>query len=349
MRKRWWFAASAIAVLSIVAAACNSSSTDSGGGASASPSTELSGSIVISGSSTVLPISQLVAEQFSGQNPSVAISVDGPGTGDGFVLFCQGKTEVSDASRPIESTEAKACKQAGVNYVELKIGLDGITVMTNPQNSAVTCLNKGDLYSLFGPESNGIDTWNGADSLAKQVGGNDSFPSAPLTIIAPGTESGTYDAFIELAGIETTALAQGVPADKAAALRTDYQSSANDNVIIQGIEGSTTSLGFVGFAYADQQGDKIKEIQIDGGSGCVAPSKETIADASYPLSRSLYIYVNTDKAASSAALAAFVNYYLSDTGIQSVVQADYVAIPSSDLDTSRQAWAAAVPNASPSA
>ena len=123
--------------------------------------------------------------------------------------------------------------------------------MTNPQNSAVTCLNSGDLYALFGPESEGIDTWNGADSLAKKVGGNGGFPDAPLEITAPGAESGTYDAFIELSGITDIATEQGLSEDEAATLRPDYQSSPDDNVIIQAMEGSASALGFVGFAYAE--------------------------------------------------------------------------------------------------
>jgi phosphate transport system substrate-binding protein len=267
--------------------------------------------------------------------------VDGPGTGDGFVLFCDGKTDISDASRPIADDEKKACEKGGVNYVELKIGLDGITVMTNPANSAVTCLNDGDLYALFGPQSEGIDTWSGADSLAKKVGGTGNFPDLPLAITAPGEESGTYDAFIELAGIEDTALSQGVSEDDAATLRPDYQSSPNDNVIIQAMENDQSGLGFVGFAYADQQGESIKKLQVDGGDGCVEPSKDTIADGSYPLSRSLYIYVNTDKVASSPALKAFVDFYLSDEGISAVTDSDYVAIPQDQLDATRQAWTSA--------
>jgi len=323
--------------LAMVASACSAKSDSDSASASGSGGA-VSGTLTISGSSTVQPITQLVTENFTNANPDVSASVDGPGTGDGFVLFCEGKTDISDASRQIEPEEAKACKDAGINYVELEIGLDGITVMTNPANEAVTCLNFGDLYSLFGPQSDGIDTWSGADSLAKQVDGKDNFPDAPLTITAPGEESGTYDSFIDLAGIADTAIAQGVPEDKAASLRSDYQSSPNDNVIIQGIEGDDTSLGFVGFAYADQQGDKVKKLEIDGGDGCVEPSADTISDGSYPLSRSLYIYVNTDKLATNPTLTSFVDYYLSDEGIQAVTDADYVAIPLERLDASRQSW-----------
>ena len=208
------------------------------------------------------------------------------------------------------------------------MAFDGITVMTNPQNSAVTCLNAGDLYALFGPESEGIDTWNGADSLAEKVGGNGGFPDAPLEITAPGAESGTYDAFIELSGIEDIALEQGVSEDEAATLRPDYQSSPDDNVIIQAMEGSPSALGFTGFAYAEGAADQIKVIQVDEGSGCVEPTRETIADGSYGLSRTLYIYVNKEKITSNPALKAYVDLYLSDDGIVSAVQqAGYVDLP----------------------
>ena len=329
-------------LLGLALAACSAKSDSSTPGAVApSGGSGMTGSVEVSGSSTVLPISQLVAERFAGMNPDAQVSVDGPGTGDGFVLFCEGTTDVNDASRPIEPEEAKACKQAGVHYVELEIGLDGITVMTNPANSGVTCLTKGDLYALFGPESKGFANWSDANELATTVGGKGGLPDAPLSIVAPGEESGTYDSFISLAGIEETALAQGVSEDEAATLRPDYQSSPNDSVIIQGIENSESSLGFVGFAYADQQGDNVSKIAIDGGDGCVTPSAETIADGSYPLSRSLYLYVNTDKLAGDPTLGSFVDFYLSDEGIPSVTDADYVAIPSERLDATRQAWSEA--------
>ena len=140
-----------VAAVTMIATGCSAKSDSPSSGA-ASSGGGATGTVAVSGSSTVLPISQLVAERFSAANPDAVVSVDGPGTGDGFVLFCQGKTDINDASRQIESTEAKACKQAGVNYVELEVGLDGITVMTNQANGSVTCLSKGDLYALFGPE-----------------------------------------------------------------------------------------------------------------------------------------------------------------------------------------------------
>ena len=331
-----------IAVLALVAAACsddNGGETGSTGGASGSTAQNLSGTITISGSSTVQPITSLVAELFNEDVSSdVSITVDGPGTGDGFVLFCNGETDIQDASRTIEDEEKTACDKNGIQYVELAVAFDGITVMTNPANSAVTCLDQGDLYALFGPESDGIDTWNGADTLAKQVGGKGGLPDAPLEITAPGTESGTYDAFIDLAGIEDTALSQGVPEDKAASLRTDYHSSPDDNVIITAMEGSDTPLGFVGFAFAENAADQVKILQVDEGSGCIAPSRDTIADQSYPLSRTLYIYVNKAKI-SDPAIKAFVDYYMGDTGlVDAVQQTGYIDLPSDQIESSRSTW-----------
>ena len=275
--RKWAGIVAGVLAVSLIAAACGGSDDNAGdSGSSGSTGTtgggSLSGSITVSGSSTVLPISNLVAELFSEQNPDVQLSVDGPGTGDGFVLFCKGETDISDASRPIEDDEKTACADGGVDYVELAIAFDGITVMTNPQNSAVTCLNSGDLYALFGPESEGIDTWNGADSLAKEVGGNGGFPDAPLEITAPGAESGTYDAFIELSGIEAIALEQGVSEDAAATLRPGYQSSPDDDVIVQAMEGSASALGFAGSRTAKVPPIRSRSSSRTKRSGCVEPT-----------------------------------------------------------------------------
>jgi phosphate transport system substrate-binding protein len=339
-----------VLVFSLIAAACGGSDDDGAGdGGTGSTGTSgatgdisLTGAVTVSGSSTVLPISNLVAELFSEENPDVQVSVDGPGTGDGFVLFCKGETDISDASRPIEDDEKTACSDGGIDYVEIPVAFDGITVMTNPENGDVTCLNPGDLYALFGPESEGFTTWADADSLAKKVGGNGGFPDAPLEITAPGAESGTYDAFIELSGITDIATEQGLSEDDAATLRPDYQSSPDDNVIIQAMEGSSSSLGFTGFAYAEGAADQVKLLQVDEGSGCIEPTRETIADGSYPLSRTLYIYVNTQKVSSNPALKAFVDLYVSDDGIKTAVQqAGYVDLPDDQIEASRSTWGSA--------
>jgi phosphate transport system substrate-binding protein len=323
--------------VAIVAAACGGG--DAGGNGNGATPSGLEGTIVISGSSTVLPISAIVAEIFNETNPDVAISVDGPGTGDGFELFCNGETDISDASRPIEQEEVDACAANGIEFIELEVAFDGITVMTNPANGAVECLNTGDLYALFGPESEGFSTWTDAEPLADQVGGTGGFPDAPLEITAPGEESGTYDAFIELTGIEDIAIEQGVPEEEAAALRRDYQASADDNVIIQAIAGSESPLGFVGFAFAENAGQAVREINVDNGGGCVAPSPDTIADGSYPLSRSLYIYVNAANAEANPALAAYVDFYLGDDALNTLVsEVGYIPLPQDRVDATRSAW-----------
>ena len=339
MVKRWKVAiVGAVAAMALVAAACGGGDGD---GQATGPG-GLEGTIVVSGSSTVEPISSLVAEIFNETSPGVAITVDGPGTGDGFELFCNGETDISDASRPIEQEEIDACEANGIQYTELEVAFDGITVMTNPENTAVECLNHGDLYALFGPESEGFSTWSDANALAQQVGGNGNFPNEPLEITAPGEESGTYDAFVELSGIPNIALEQGIPEDESEALRQDYTSSPNDNVIIQAMAGSPSSLGFVGFAFAEEAGDQVREIGIDGGDGCVSPSHETISDGSYPLSRSLYIYVNNERVSQSEALQAYVDYYLTDEALNDIVsQVGYIPLPADRIEATRGIWAEA--------
>lgn len=327
----------AAAVAGIVAAACGGADKGGGGSAGAAES-ELSGEIAISGSSTVEPISTLVAQKFSSENPGVAISVDGPGTGDGFELFCKGEIDVSDASRPIETEEAAACEQAGIEYVELKVGIDGITVLTSPENDEVTCLDFHDLYALLGPESEGFESWSDANDLAEEVGaGNAPYPDAPLDVTAPGEESGTYDSFAELVLEDIAYEERGIKEDDPV-IRPDYQASANDNVILQGIEGSGSSLGWVGFAYYEQAGDTVKAIEVDGGDGCVTPTTESIGDGSYPIARELFVYVNSAKAEENAAVAAFVDYYLSEQGLASVAEAGYVDLPEEELQASIDAW-----------
>jgi len=324
--------------IAMLAAACGGGD-EGGGDGGGNTASGLTGTITVSGSSTVQPITSLVGELFAEQNPDVQISVDGPGTSDGFVLFCDGETDVQDASRPIEQEEIDACAKNGVDYIELEVGFDGVTVMTSPANADVTCLNGGDLYSLFGPESEDIQNWNDADPLAAEVGGTGGFPALPLEITAPGEESGTYDAFIELSGIADIGLEQGLSEAKAETLRKDYTASPNDNVIIQAMEGADSALGFVGFAFAEEAGAGVTKIEVDGGDGCVAPSAETIADGSYPLSRSLYIYVNKEKLAGNDALKAFGDLYVSEEGLNTAVEeVGYVAIPPERQDATRSTW-----------
>ena len=321
--------------VALVAAACGSDDDDSGGGSS---SGDVSGSVNISGSSTVEPISSLVAEEFSGENEGVDIAVDGPGTGDGFELFCEGQTDIPDASRPIEPEEAKICKQNGIEYTELAIGFDGITVLTNPNNDSVECLSFADLYALIGPESEGFENWSDAQDLASQLGSSTEFPDEQLDLTGPGAESGTYDSFIEIA-LTDIAEAQGLPENKLETTRPDYASSADDNTIISNIEASDTSLGWVGFAFAENAGDSVKEVAVSAepGGDCVEPSAETIADGSYPLARTLYIYVNKAKAADNQAVSAYVDFYLSDLNTW-VEETGYVPLPEDQASETMSTW-----------
>jgi phosphate transport system substrate-binding protein len=322
-RKRWPMMLAGLTMLTMVAAACGGG--DTGGD-------ELTGSLNISGSSTVEPISSLVAEKFQTDNPGVEIAVDGPGTSDGLELFCNGETDISDASRAIDEEEIAACEANGISPVEIEVGLDALTVIGNPANP-IECLTFGDLYALFGPESAGFDTWADANDLAAEVGGNGGFPDQALTIVAPGAESGTFGSFIEIALGDIIE-----DREQEETLRTDYQSSADDNVIIDNAAGNASGLGFVGFSYAQAAGDTVKEFQVDGGDGCVAPSADAVIDGSYPIARSLYIYVNPTKIVENPALEPFVDFYLSDEGLASVEEVDYVALPSDRLEASLGAW-----------
>ena len=334
-RSKWLVLLAAAASLSLVAAACGSDDdggeTGTTGGATGGA---VSGSLNISGSSTVEPITSLNAEKFQSANPDVQIAVDGPGTSDGFELFCNGETDIQDASRAISEDEVTACKDGGVEYIELAIAQDALTVVGNPDNP-LDCLAVGDLYALFGPESQGIDTWSAADDLATEVGGNASLPDLPLTIVAPGEESGTYGSFIDLV---TKPIAEERGVDPDDVLRPDYQISADDNVIIENAEGTEGGLGFVGYAYAQNAGANVKEFQVDGGDGCVEPSADNVNNGTYAISRLLYIYVNKEKLASNPAVRPFVDFYLSDEGLASVTDVQYIALPADILATTQSTW-----------
>ena len=327
----------------VMLAACGG---DDGTSTSAgSEASRLSGTINISGSSTVAPITTRAKEKFNEQESGVSINVDGPGTGDGFVLFCKGETDISDASRPIKKAEADDCKAAGIDFIELKVAIDGMAVMTHPGNNAVTCLSLPDLYALIGPESKGKKKWSDTQALAKELGSNVTYPTASLDIYGPGEESGTYDSFVELAiePIGKKRLEAGkIKKGDEKTTRPDYASSGDDNIIIQGIEGSKSSLGWVGYSYAQEQGDKVKKLQLskEPGGECIAPTDESISSAKYPLSRFLYIYVNAAREKANPAIGKFVDYYLSDAGISSVTDVKYVSLASSDLDATRSVWSA---------
>jgi phosphate transport system substrate-binding protein len=334
----------------LVTAACGddknatTDSTAADGAATGACPADVSGELTISGSSTVEPISAAVGEKLLDCS-GIEATVDGPGTGDGFKLFCAGDTDISDASRPIKAEEAQVCADAGIDFIELKVAFDGISVLTNPANDAVECLTFEDLYALVGPEADGVDNWKDASALASELGSSTELPDADLVVTAPGAESGTYDSFLEIAfkSIATTRSEAGqITAAQIPTARPDYASQADDTAIIAAMEASDTPLGWVGFAFAEEAGDQVKELAVskEAGGDCISPSADTIADGSYPLSRSLYLYVNAASAADNPAVAGYVDYYLSDEGIGSVNEVGYIDLPADQLDASRATWEA---------
>ncbi len=319
-----------LAALTMVAAACGGGDSE---GSEGSTSGSTSG-VNVSGSSTVEPIAIRVAEDFKTVDGDVKTQVSGPGTGDGFKLFCEGGTDISNASRTIKDSEAENCKENGINYVELKVAVDGIAVMTNPANTAVECLSFADLYALVGPESAGFETWAAGNEIAADAGGDAGLPDAPLVISAPGTESGTYDSFVEIV-LEGIAEERGEEPDA----RIDYSSAADDNVIIETLATNDTSFGWVGFAFAVENADRVKLIDVkDADGNCVTPTPETIASNEYPIARDLFIYVNTGSAANNEGLVAFVDHFM-DFGLDTAVaEAGYVPLTDEAKAATRAAW-----------
>lgn len=251
----------------------------------------VSGSIEIDGSSTVAPLTDAIAEEYANDQPDVNVAIGISGTGGGFERFCgTGDTQISNASRPISEEEVALCEENGFEYTEVRVGTDALTMVTNPETEFLTCLTTEELVTLWGPD--GATTWD-------QV--NPEFPSEPIEIFAPDADSGTYDFFNE------TILEEDVEP------RQDYNSSADDNIIAQGIIGTPGSWGYFGFAYFQESGESLQAIEYDAGEGCVAPSVETAQDDSYGLTRPLFIYVRND-ALAEPHVADFVTYYLDTVG-----------------------------------
>lgn len=316
-----WLALGLVLVVGV--AACGGGSDDEGG---------IAGNVVISGSSTVEPISVRVAELFEEIEPGVSVTVDGPGTGDGFRLFCDGETDISDASRRIKDVEAARCKENGISYIELKVGIDGLAIISSSADPAAQCLTFHDIYSLVGPESAGFKNWSDAQALAAEIGSSTVFPDRELNIFGPGEESGTFDSFVEIV-LEGIAQERGAKATT----RPDYTASADDNVIISGVQRSDGSLGWVGLAFAENAPD-VRVLEVDGGDGCVAPDASSVATGRYPIARPLYIYVNEASAEESAAISAYVDFYLTVGLEEAVAEVGYVPLGSEAQNETRLVW-----------
>jgi len=251
--------------------------------------TKLSGEVKIDGSSTVFPITEAVAEEFQLAHPGVRVTVGVSGTGGGFKKFGAGETDISNASRPIKDAEKAAAEQNGMEVIEIPIAYDGLSVIVNKENTWVDQLTIEELNKIWSPEST-VKLWSDV---------RPEWPKEEIKLYGPGTDSGTFDYFTEVVNGE---------AQKS---RADYSASEDDNVLVQGVAGDKYSLGYFGYAYYEENADKLKLVPIVNKEGkAVLPSKETIMDGSYnPLSRPLYIYVSK-KSLERQEVKEFVKFYL---------------------------------------
>lgn len=268
------------------------------------PASNLSGKIEIDGSSTVYPITEAVAEEFQTENPNVQVTVGVSGTGGGFKRFDVGETAIQDASRPIKEGEDADCQKNGIEYIELPIAFDGLTVVVNPKNDWADHLTVEELKKIWEPNSK-VNNWKDVRA---------GFPDKPLKLYGPGTDSGTFDYFTEAIN------------GKSKESRSDYTASEDDNVLVAGVAGDEGALGYFGLAYFEENKDKLKALPIDSGKGAVAPSEETVKDGTYALlSRPLFIYVNAAEL-TKPEIEGFVSFYLQHA-TELVPTAGYIALP----------------------
>ncbi len=260
----------------LVAAGCGRESEGSDGAANAANESgeELAGSVQADGSSTVGPLTSAAAELYREVQPGVNVTVGISGTGGGFERFCRGETDISNASRPIDEEEAALCEEAGIEFTELQVAIDALTVVVNQENDWAACLTVDQLNAIWSPDST-ISNWSDVPDA--------DFPDVPMPLAGPGTDSGTFDYFTDEVNGEE------------GASRTDYTPSEDDNVIVQAVSGDRGGLGYFGFTYFEENEDTLKAVEIDGGDGCVAPSAEAARSGDYsPLARPLFIYVKNE-------------------------------------------------------
>ncbi|MGB0560746.1 MAG: PstS family phosphate ABC transporter substrate-binding protein [Spirulinaceae cyanobacterium] len=302
------------AALTLALVACAGGGTgedaaDSEGGEDAADGSGASGEVQIDGSSTVFPISEAMAVGFMEENPDYEVIVGVSGSGGGFEKFCNGETDISNASRPIKQEEMDACAENGIEFVEVPVAFDGLSVVVNPENDWAACMTPDELGAMWEPDAQDTVTqWN-------QV--RDEFPESELALYGPGTDSGTYDYFTD-----ATTGEEGVS-------RADYTASEDDNVIVTGVQNDEGGLGFFGFAYYEENKDTLKVVEIENSDGeCIAPSLEAIADGTYnPLARPIFFYVKTSSLEENPAVAAFVEYQIDAANASLIEEVGYVPLP----------------------
>ena len=299
--------ATAVALLAVAASAPQSGSQLA----------TLKGEIRVDGSSTVYPITEAVAEDFSKAAKGVRTTVGVSGTGGGFKRFCKGETDISDASRPITKTEAETCKSANIEFVELPVAYDGLCIAISKQNTWATKLTVDQIRKIYSA-SGTAKTWKDLDS---------AWPDRAIKVYSPGTDSGTFDYFKE------------VTVGRDGKVRSDMSVSEDDNVLVNGVAGDRDAIGYFGFAYFTENKDKLVAVAVDDGKGAVLPTDATILDGSYePFSRPVFIYVNR-KSADRPEIGAFVDFYLQQAAALSK-EVGYTPLPESIYGTARTNWKA---------
>ncbi|MBD2260266.1 PstS family phosphate ABC transporter substrate-binding protein [Pseudanabaena sp. FACHB-2040] len=272
-------------------------------GVSAPQALSQSALIEIDGSSTVFPISEAMAEDFMAANQGSQVVVGVSGTGGGFRRFCEGETDISNASRPIKDSEKEACAAAGIEFIEIPVAYDALTVVVNPDNTWAQEMTVEQLKMLWEPDAEGtITRWNQIDP---------SWPNQPINLFGPGTDSGTFDYFTEeIVG-------------EAGASRADYTASEDDNILVVGVERDRNALGYFGMSYYLENQERLNAVAIDG----VYPTPANVESGSYtPLSRPLYIYVSR-ASLEKPEVRSFVQYYLNNAE-DIVPEIGYVPLPS---------------------
>lgn len=294
--------AASLVGLALLAAGCGNAPDGDGAG----------GSITVDGSSTVGPLTDAVAEEYAAVEPDVTVNVSISGTGGGFERFCgAGDTDISNASRPITEEEADLCRENDIDFIELRVGTDALTMVTHPDTDFVDCLTAEEARTIWATP--GVDTW-------AEV--RDGFPDEELRVFAPDADSGTYDFFNE------TVLEEGQEPIQ------DYNASADDNVIATGVAGTPSSWGYFGFAFFQESEGTLRALAFDAGEGCVEPSAETAMDGSYGLARPLFVYVK-ESSLESGPVADFVRFYL-DNVANLIDEVGYIAAPEDTMDEARE-------------
>ncbi len=285
--------------------------------APASDLRQLRGTVKLDGSSTVFPVSEGMAEEFQRAAPNVRVTVGISGTGGGFKKFCNGETDISDASRPILTQEIQECQAHGIQYIEVPVAFDGLSVMVSPRNTFVDCMTVSALRKMWEPAAQGVVTrWS-------QV--RPGWPDRPFRLYGPGPDSGTFDYFTDAIN------------GKEKASRGDYTASEDDNVLVQGVANDPDALGYFGYAYYVENENRLKLVAVDAekGGGCVAPSEETIANGTYvPLSRPIFIYVKL-ASLERPEVREFVRFYLDPANTRLIKSTGYVPFPEQYY---RQGW-----------